>query len=289
MKKTVFGALVDFVKLIIAGFSLGITAVIPGISAGTMAIVFNIYDRLMEIITPNIKKIIGAWKFWLPLVIGGMAGIIIFSTVLTRLYENYMIPTYWLFIGVISGSMPMVYSKVRRPPSAGRWAALPSLPSAIFAGLALAAMIVMSMLNPTDGTAVFTSLTPRLFGRLLSAGLLSACALILPGISGSFLLLVIGLHRTAIQAVSDFNIPVMLPFVLGAVTGLLVGAAFIRYLLAKAPRETYGAAFGFVAGSIFVLFPGGLGEGITIVFSVASFLVGTAVSFLLSRQQTPEQ
>jgi putative membrane protein len=279
----------ELIKLILVGFVLGTTATIPGLSVATMAVAFNVYDRLINVIVPNVKKILGVWLFWLPLVIGGIVGIIFASKAFTVLFENYSIPTYWFFIGVITGSLPVVYSRVRQSPSALTKFALPSLPSAVCAVLAFAAIVVMDFLKPQEAATVYTELTLPVFGLLALAGALAAVAMIIPGISGAFLLLIIGLYRTVLLSVSDFNIPLLIPVVLGACAGLLIGAAFVRFLLLKVPRQTYGAVLGLIAGSIFVLFPGGFGEGIGIVISIVCLLAGFAISFFMGKQSNKEQ
>ena len=274
----------ELIKLALIGFVLGMTSIIPGISVATMAVAFNVYDRLINVIVPDVKKILGAWAFWLPMVIGGFAGIIFASKVFTVLFENYNIPTYWFFIGVIAGSIPVIYSRVC-PTTEQKGFTLPSLPSIICAVLALAAMAAMAMLKPEETITVYTELTLPLFGLLTMAGALSAIAMIIPGISGAFVLLVTGFYRTVLNAVSDLNIPLLIPVVLGACAGLLLGAAFVRLLLAKVPKQTYGAVLGLVTGSIFVLLPdGGFGEGVGIVISVVCLLGGFAVSFLMGKQ-----
>ena len=268
----------ELLRLISVGLVLGVVVVIPGVSAGTIAVVFNIYERLIEIITPNIKKILAAWKFWLPLAIGAVAGIFFFSRIITILFTNYPVPTHWFFIGIITGSLPLIYNRVRQPGHV-----LPAIPVVLCCVLGLAVMVMMAVLNPAAEAAVYTVLTPQLFASLTAGGALAAAALVIPGISGAFLLLVIGLYRTAIQAVSDLNIPLIAPVALGAILGLLAGAALVRLLLAKAPRATYGVVLGLVAGSVIVLFPGGLGDGVTVIFSIASMLAGGAVSFFSGR------
>ena len=261
------------------GLVLGLTTIIPGLSTGTMAIVFNIYDRLIGVITPNIKKLLAAWKFWLPLAIGAAAGIIFFSKLVTLLLTDHPVPVYWFFIGMIAGGIPSIYRKALRPGSA-----LPSFPAAICGIIALAVMVAVAVFNPAEKTVLYTVLTPQVFGILVAGGAVAAVALIIPGISGSFLLLVIGLYRTVIQAVSDFNIPLLVPVALGIVIGLFIGAAFVRFLLAKAPGETYGAVLGLVAGSLIVLYPGGLGNGVAIIFSITSLVAGAAISYFSGRR-----
>jgi len=269
----------ELLKLAGIGLILGITTVTPGVSVGTIAVVLNVYDRLIEVITINIRKIAATWKFWLPLGIGIAAGIIAFSKVITILLDKYPVPAYWFFIGIIIGCLPQVYRRVMRPGSV-----LPSLPSAISCLAAFAVMAVTAALKLTEEASVYTVLTPALFGILTVGGVLAAIAMIIPGISGTFLLLVIGLYRTFVQAVSDLNFLLLIPVALGAGIGLFAGAALVRLLLTKAPRETYGAVLGLVAGSVIVLFPGGLGSGVMPVFSAASLLAGCTLSFLLGKQ-----
>jgi putative membrane protein len=248
-----------------------------------MAVVFNVYYRLIEIITPNVKKIIAAWKFWLPLGLGLGIGVIAFSKIITILFEYQPIPTYWFLMGIIAGSIPQVYRRAKRPDSF-----MLALSPAICCLCALAIMVLMAVLKLTEEAAVSTELTPQLFALLSLGGALAAIAMIIPGISGTFLLLVIGLYRTFVQAVSDFNILLLVPVLLGAVAGLFIGAAAVRFLLAKVPSQTYGAVLGLVVGSIIVLFPGGMGDGMSILFSILAVLVGATISFLLGRKSELE-
>jgi putative membrane protein len=161
---------------------------------------------------------------------------------------------------------------------------LPSVPAIICGIIAFALMALMAVLNPAETAALYTVLTPGLFGLLVAGGALAAVAMIIPGTSGSFLLLVIGLYRTVVQAVSELNIPLIMPLALGTVIGVFAGAAFVRLLLKKAPRETYGAVLGLVAGSLLILYPGGLGSGSTIIFSALGVFAGGAISFVFGRK-----
>jgi putative membrane protein len=143
-------------------------------------------------------------------------------------------------------------------------------------------MILMTFTKLQEDTLLYTELTLPVFGLLTLVGALAAIAMIIPGISGAFLLLIIGFHHTFVQSVSGFNIPLLIPIVLGACGGLLLGAAFVRFLLSKVPKQTHGAVLGLVTGSIIVLYVqylGSFGEGIEIIFSVLLLLLGFAVSF----------
>ena len=159
---------------------------------------------------------------------------------------------------------------------------------------AAALLIVLNKLNakqsfysgqsePTSQTIVQTLPTFFLCAKLCAGTALAAAAAIIPGISGSFLLLILGIYNTVIQAVSDFNIPLLLPIAAGAAAGLLGGATFIRFLLAKAPSYTYSGVLGLTAGALAVLYPG-FPAGAEAVFSVLLCAAGFAAAFFSTRR-----
>ncbi len=278
-------------RLIGVGIILGVANVIPGVSGGTMAVVFNIYDRLIGVITLNVKKIVSEWKFILPLVLGMGLGIILFSKAITFLFQNYPVQTNWFFIGIILGSIPMLLKRLvsASRKSRGGEAAARSCPvpfSAIVCGVAaLAVMAVMTYLEVSEsGAPIQTELSPALAVRLMIGLACATIAMIIPGISGSFLMLVVGVYSTVIAAISDLNIPLLVPAVIGGVVGLLGGAKLVRLLMAKVPAQTYGAILGLVLGSILVIFPG-FGGGLVLAASLACAALGFVVSFFAGREK----
>jgi len=325
------------IKLTLIGIVIGITNVIPGVSGGTVAVVFGIYDKLIELISLNIKKVFSLWKFWLPLAAGIAAGIVLFSKLMRLFFNLYPAAAHWFFIGLIAGCIPFLAVTVKKesarsstvahtpfaPPSstavpngstaAERRAALDgSAPvpdsstakSALFLGVgvpriavlcaAAALLIVLNKLNakqsfysgqsePTSQTIVQTLPTFFLYAKLFAGTALAAAAAIIPGISGSFLLLILGIYNTVIQAVSDFNIPLLLLITAGAAAGLLGGATFIRFLLAKAPSYTYSGVLGLTVGALAVLYPG-FPAGAEAVFSVLLCIAGFAAAFFSTRR-----
>ncbi len=261
---------------------------IPGVSGGTLAVVFNIYDRLISVITLNVKKILSEWKFILPLVIGMGLGIILFSKAITFLFENYPVQTNWFFIGIILGSIPMIVKRLLvASKNSAQGAEKKAVPvSAIVCGvLALAVMAVMTYANVAEtGAPIQTELTPVLAVKLFIGLVCATIAMIIPGISGSFLMLVVGVYSTIIAAISDFNIHLLIPAVIGGVIGLLGGAKLVRFLMEKVPAQTYGAIMGLVLGSILVIFPG-FGGFVTLVTSLLAAAVGFVVSFFAGREK----
>ena len=259
---------------------------IPGVSGGTLAVVFNIYDRLISVITLNVKKILSEWKFILPLVVGMGLGIILFSKAITFLFENYPVQTNWFFIGIILGSIPMIVKRLMAASKASFSDARKIPVSAIVCGvLALAVMAIMTYANVAEsGAPIQTELTPLLAVKLFIGLACATIAMIIPGISGSFLMLVVGIYSTVIAAISDFNIPLLIPAVIGGVIGLLGGAKLVRVLMAKVPAQTYGAIMGLVLGSILVIFPG-FGGFATVATSLLAAAVGFVVSFFAGREK----
>ena len=276
----------DFIRLIVIGVILGVANVIPGVSGGTLAVVFNIYDRLINVITLNVKKILSEWKFILPLVVGMSLGIILFSKAITFLFENYPVQTNWFFIGIILGSIPMIAKRLMAASKASSSDARKIPVSAIVCGvLALAVMAIMTYANVAEsGAPIQTELTPLLAVKLFIGLACATIAMIIPGISGSFLMLVVGVYSTVIAAISDFNIPLLIPAVIGGVVGLLGGAKLVRFLMEKVPAQTYGAIMGLVLGSILVIFPG-FGGFATLATSLLAAAVGFVVSFFAGRER----
>ena len=276
----------DFIRLIVIGVILGVANVIPGVSGGTLAVVFNIYDRLISVITLNVKKILSEWKFILPLVVGMGLGIILFSKAITFLFENYPVQTNWFFIGIILGSIPMIVKRLMVASTASSSDARKIPVSAIVCGvLALAVMAIMTYANVAEsGAPIQTELTPLLAVKLFIGLACATIAMIIPGISGSFLMLVVGIYSTVIAAISDLNIPLLIPAVIGGVIGLLGGAKLVRFLMAKVPAQTYGAIMGLVLGSILVIFPG-FGGFATVATSLLAAAVGFVVSFFAGREK----
>ncbi len=273
--------MIEVIKLICIGMILGVSNVIPGVSGGTMAVVFGVYDRLISVITLDVKKILTMWKFWTPLGVGVGIGVIAFSSLLVSLLALFPIETNWFFIGLIAGSLPLIIKKIQN--SCADNVQTPPLSVVAAMLIALACMIVMDTLQDLSfSQTVQTSISIPLIMMLFCSAVLAALAMIIPGISGSFLLLVVGTYTTILTAVSTFNIPLLIPFALGLPVGLLGGAKIVRVLLQKAPAQTYGAILGLIAGSIVIIFPG-IAFDIQLLLSFICLGIGYSLAFFSSR------
>ncbi|MDE5898382.1 MAG: DUF368 domain-containing protein [Treponemataceae bacterium] len=309
----------ETIKLIGIGIVLGIANVVPGVSGGTIAVAFGIYGRLIRVITIKVRTILSEWKFLLPLAVGMLAGIFLCSSFISFLFGRFPIQTNWFFIGIILGSIPMLYVRMSAPAAAssgapegagmdahgdasapevppasgddgrrgGRTVPLPKPSAALCCLAALAVMAGVLCVQKKLGGAPSGAETAFSFGLAVKVFLglaVAAAAMIIPGISGSFLMLVIGVYGTIVTAVAERNIPLLVPGALGAVAGLLGGALLVRILLARVPAQTYGAIMGLVIGSVCVLFPG-FGSAAVAAVSLLCAAAGFAVSFAAGRKQ----
>ena len=294
----------ETIKLFAIGIILGVANVIPGVSGGTMAVVFGIYNRLIDLISLNVKKIISQWKFILPLGAGLVTGVLLFSKIITFLFNKFPIQTNWFFIGIILGSIPMIFThwlnakkqtplpeptdQTEQAEQATKSKKIP-ISSIICCAISLAIMILMVIFKSEKPE---TQITPgfSLYNAIVMfVGLaIAAIAMIIPGISGSFIMLALGIYSTVIGAIDSFNIYLLIPGALGAIAGLLCGAKLVRILMTKIPSQTYGIIFGLIIGSIFVIFPTNGYNALIIVTSLVCAAAGFLVSFLFSKTEKSE-
>ncbi|MDR2864699.1 MAG: DUF368 domain-containing protein [Spirochaetaceae bacterium] len=296
--------MISFIKLFAIGIIVGIGNVIPGVSGGTLAVVFDIYDRLIGVITLNVKKILSEWKFWLPLGIGIVIGILLFSKLVVFLFTKHPAPARCFFIGIILGSIPLIFNRAKKTSSA-----FMPISASLCAIAALLVMFCMVFVTPEGHDFDVRSLNLISVFFLFVVGVIAAITMIIPGISGSFMLLALGAYYPIMSAISQLSDPVilfirgnhniaallsnltlsivvLLPFGIGVIVGLLVGAALVRALLEKIPRQTYGTILGLITGSIFVIYPQGQFSDIKVIaISIACLVFGAGLSLCFSRKE----
>ncbi len=143
----------NMVQLLFIGIAIGMANVIPGVSGSTMAVVFNIYDRFVNAITLNIKKLIENRRFVIP-VVGGMAlGVLLFSKLITVLYENFPVQTDYFFTGLIIGSIPMLFSFMTKKQDGQKFTAKKTISVVICALAGFAVLIGFGLLGSDVDTA----------------------------------------------------------------------------------------------------------------------------------------
>lgn len=241
----------NYLMLVLKGIGMGAADVIPGVSGGTIAFITGIYEELIGSIRSfdltALRKLLrldlkGFWKHinggFLFSVLAGI-GISIFSLakVMKYLLETHPIFVWSFFFGLIIASAWLVGREVKK------WGV--GTVVALIAGTAAAYMI----------TVISPASTPDAWWFIMLSGAVAVCAMILPGISGAFILLLMGKYAYIIGAVSTFNIPVLLLFVVGAVVGIISFSHLLSWLLAKHHGMTVALLTGFMVGSLNKIWP----------------------------------
>lgn len=240
----------NYILNFLKGIVIGIANIIPGVSGGTLAVVLNIYDKLTEsvgnFLTATKDKKIEYIKFLTPIILGAVAGIIIFSNIINWAYGNYPNLTTAIFLILIIPSIPFIL----------KGEDLKNGKNIFFfiLGVILTTVFVYFMPEEKTGTAVLHALTTSYAIKLFSCGVIAAGAMIIPGISGSMLLVVLGEYYNIIayiKKLSNLQFDAFLPlfcFGIGVIIGLVIIAKLINYLL-----ENYrGMTLFFIVGMIIV-------------------------------------
>ncbi len=271
----VFSQAKDKIILALKGIAIGIGNAIPGVSGGTIAVVLKIFDRLIESITPNIKKLIKNMPFLIPIGIGMVIGIILTSTALDYLFETYNVPTQLLFMGLIVGSLPLVLKECKKDSPKIRPINL--VPFIVGLGFMIA------LLFASEGQALFTE---GVFGireiiLLPIFGFIAAVTMVIPGVSGSMIMKVLGAYDTIISSVANFDFPILIAFGFGAVVGIFVAARIIDILMKKCRQGTYCLIIGLIVGSVPHIFPSEFRFDAQGIVGIVLLLIGVAIPLLM--------
>ncbi|MGP4107513.1 DUF368 domain-containing protein [Virgibacillus sp. L01] len=263
-------------KNIYRGIIMGASDVIPGVSGGTIAVLLGIYDRLIAAINGFISK---EWKkqlgFLIPLGIGIVAAVFLLSHLLEWLFEHYPEPTQFLFLGLILGVLPYLFHKADAKNK--------FKPNHLVL-LIIGAIVVGSMIFLNAGeSAVIENKTMSTYVLLFFSGFIASSAMVLPGISGSFMLLIIGVYQTIMTGISSLQLDVIAVTGVGIVIGIVVMSKVVNFFLNNYYTGTFAIIIGMVIGSIFVVFPGWPASNTLILLSVATFALGLAIAYLLGR------
>ena len=264
-----------FLSNFLKGIVIGIANVIPGVSGGTMAVVLNIFDTLVAVLSLDIPTIKKKWKDVLFLFLGVGAGVIALSFLMELLIKYFPTQCNWFFAGVVIGSVPLILKK------AGTTVKKLSVSKIISFLFTLAIMIVIFMFTDSvdkeSGTVLANNAGTFLY--MIFAGAIAAFCMIVPGISGSFMLVVIGAYSTVISIITNFNFFLLCGLGIGVLAGLILGAKLIKFLIKRFPTHTYLAILGLVLGSLPFLLEW---NGIILVAIIGT---GTVISYLFGKSE----
>lgn len=238
---------------------------IPGVSGGSMAMILGVYDKLITSVSSFFKNKKENAVFLGLFALGGILGIALFARPMEYLLEHFTMLVLYFFIGTAAGGMPMIYKKAHVESV--------TVKSTIYLiiGIVLVIMIQLipeGLFTNTDGAAGVL--------LLVAAGFVAAVALILPGISVSYMLLVMGLYDVIMQSISEINFAKLIPLAVGLAMGIIFLTRFLELAMNKYPQPTYIIILGFVLGSLAGIFPG-LPQGIYWIFCPLVFLAGYGI------------
>lgn len=376
----------QYLLAVVYGLVFGVANIIPGVSGGTMLVVFGCYDKVCGALTLDFKEIKKHIKFLIFFGIGAVIGIVGFAFVITWLFTNFPTQTNMFFMGLIVGSVPLI---LRNATVKEKFRPICILPFV----LGLAAVVGLAVLesgstdpyrfetsvsggktsvtiyNDSDRTvdnweiafgddeitldknvsgavAVYdystfdkikgiigvklpayapnmfvssegTVIEPRssytftydgefsytaenvevgisyamdipFFLMMMGSLFIAAIAMIIPGVSGSFVMMTLGVYSTVIAAVKDLDFKIIIPCAIGAVIGLVVGARLITWLMKKWSLIVYSVILGLVAGSIYVIFPAGFGLNIETLTGFVVLIIGAIVAFIVGKNTKVE-
>lgn len=275
------------IKNVLKGIVIGLANVIPGVSGGTMMVSMGIYDKLIHCITHLFSELKKSIQFLLPIFIGIGIAVVVVPFGIEFLFAQYPFQTNLLFIGLIIGGLPAVWKKVKGNSVKEGHILSCLVFFALVAGLAL--------VGETEGNAADLSFSLGSVIKLFGIGVITSATMVIPGVSGSMVLLLLGYYHPVLETITNFikavlafdmngilaGIGVLLPFGIGVVAGIFVIAKIIEVIFEKFPLYAYWAIIGLIVSSpVAILLVSGMGT-ITIV-SILTGIVSLAVGFVIA-------
>jgi len=269
---------------IFKGFGMGTSDLIPGVSGGTIALLLGIYDGFISSISGLFsKRFWPSFKFLLPIIIGMGLAIAILSNLFNYLLSYHEIPTMFFFTGLIIGIIPYLLkiSNFKRTFETKHY---------LMIVLGIFILVIITLLNNGDKHSGETlTLSFALIIKYFIAGIFASSAMLLPGISGSFMLLVFGVYGTVMFSISELMklnfaaLPILIIVGLGILTGFMLSSRIIQYFLHHHTTMTFALIIGLVIGSIYAVFPGYPENGLAWITSLLTMIIGFVVSFTLGQ------
>lgn len=279
------------IKNFLKGIVIGTANIIPGVSGGTMMVSMGIYDKLIHCITHLFSELKENIKFLLPIFLGAGAALIGLSFVIEPAFAYFPLQTNCLFIGLIIGGIPAIIRNLKDSDGKVRIKLSYIIPFLIFFAIAVG----MAAIGEKEGAAADLSLSLWSVIKLFVVGVIAAATMVIPGVSGSMMLLLLGYYNPIIATINNFikslvaldvqgilhGCGVLIPAGLGMIVGIFAIAKLIEVILKKFPMQTYWAIMGLIIASpIAILMVGELGTitVVSVLVSVVTFVIGFAVA-----------
>lgn len=275
------------IKKMLQGMVVGIANIIPGVSGGTMMVAMGLYDKLIHAITHLKSEFKESMKLLIPIFIGAGLAIVTLARLFEFLLERYPIPTNFAFCGLIAGSLPFIFKKVKgHTVSIGKIIAF-----LIF----FAVVVLMAAMGETSGNAADVSFGLVNVIKLLLVGIIAAATMVIPGVSGSMMLMLLGYYDTILKSINQFidaliafdmqgllvQCGVLVPFGIGVVLGIFLIAKLIEFIFSKAEIHAYYAIIGLIIASPIAILLKTDWSGfsvMTLIVGIVTFVAGWFVS-----------
>ncbi|MGN0290490.1 MAG: DUF368 domain-containing protein [Lachnospiraceae bacterium] len=277
------------IKAILRGMVIGIANIIPGVSGGTMAVAMGIYDKMIHAATHLFSEFKKSMKVLLPILIGAVIAVIVVARIIEFAFDKAPIQTNLFFIGLILGSLPMMAQKVK-----GNTIRISHIISFLIFFVLVIAFALMG-----EGEERAAELTISLIGalKLFGVGVVAAATMVIPGVSGSMMLMLMGYYNPVLKTINSFvsnladgNVAGMwhdcgflIPFGIGVVVGIFAIAKIIEKIFEKFPMQAYWAIIGLIIASPVAIVLLNDFSGINVV-SVITGIVMLGIGIIISRK-----
>lgn len=242
----------EFIETFVKGIIIGLSNLIPGISAGTIAITLGMYEKIINSVS-NLKKEFKSNAIFLMLIVVGMIlGLLGFSNVISYGMNNFPLATKLLFLGLIFGGLPILYKEIKNNYETKNITSLV---------ISMLLVVGLSLLSGKGTLANLSDLNILALLKLLLVGMVAAVTMVVPGISGSLMLVLLGYFEPIVNTLKSLshgkdiinNSLPLIPFGIGVLVGVVLAVKLIKYLLNNFKVTTYFAIVGFVLGSIITI------------------------------------
>lgn len=280
-----------FLLDIIKGIVIGIANIIPGVSGGTMAVTMGIYDKMIGAINKIYKKFLESVKILLPIGIGMVLGIVLLSFIIEKMLADYPLQTNCVFIGLILGGLPIIINRVKGKKIT---------PVCIIAFVAFFALIiVMQLLGGEENVATIDMSLIEVI-KLFLVGVVASATMIIPGVSGSMMLMILGYYAPILENINDFiraltkfdisgmldSAKILFPFGIGVLVGIILIAKLVEFLFKHFEKETFYGILGLLGASpIAILMNTGFENVgvVTVIVSIVCLVAGFGIARLLTK------
>ena len=262
--------IIRWLRDLLCGFLIGAGAILPGVSGGVLAVVFDIYRPFMEVLTRPRTAIPKYWRWFLPIALGWCVGFLGFAKGIAAAISLSNTVTTWLFIGLIVGTVPSLFREAgKEGRTAASWGSLLLCAGAVFAGLFYVSRIAEVTVEPN-------------FWWYNFCGVLWGMSIVIPGMTSSSVMMALGLYQPMLEGLARLDLLVLSASLPGMVLAIALLARLVSWFFRRHYAVAFHGSLGFVLASTLVIIPTEYGPGEPLL-SALCCVGGFLLAFLLAR------